>query len=177
MAYPLRALPLSVLAVFSALLSGCQDGTTADGASGRWRIEVLEEEIDSVSIPDRFPFDFDGDGVVDRLEVTESSVHVSYADGTEFTYAVREPGEESPRIWDAEVLSLSGDGSFPSIILATCPEPSHSGEPANQELIYNDEGRLIPKRQGVYPATNRVGSPYAYPMRALGLDCAWIRIS
>jgi len=160
----------------SLLLGACasERGST-ESTAGRFKVEVLEHGIDPQVIPDRFAADFDGDGQIDRVIVSDSAVQIDLTGGGEFRYSVREPGEESPRIWDAKVFSLRPDGKFPSIVLATCPEPSHEKNPVTQQLVYNDNGRLVHKRLGAYPVTNLarlVG--VTYPMRALGLDCAWL---
>jgi hypothetical protein len=72
---------------------------------------------------------------------------------------------------------LRPDRKYPSIVFATCPAESHDLYPVIQELIYNDGGKLVHKWLGAYPVTNTAGSVSAYPMRALGLDCAWIQTS
>ncbi len=159
----------------SLLLAACaNERNPAESTGGRYNVEVLEHDIDPQIIPDRFAADFDGDGEIDRVTVTDSAVRVDLTAGGEFSYSVRGPGAQSPRIWDANVFSLRPDGKFPSIMLAICPEPSHEEYPVTQGLVYNDGGRLVHKRQGVYPATNTGGSAWAYPMRALGLDCTWL---
>jgi len=160
----------------SLLFAACADERgPAESTSGRYKVQVLEHGIDPQIIPDRFAADFDGDGEIDRVTVNDSAVTVVLTGGGEFNYSVREPGDESPAIDDAKVFSLRPDGKFPSIVLATCPRPHHGKEPVNQHLVYNDGGRLVHKRQGAYPGTNMFQSLYAYKMRALGLDCAWLK--
>jgi hypothetical protein len=159
----------------SLLLDACASKRVpAKSTAGRFNVEVLKHGIDPQIIPDRFVADFDGDGAIDWFIVTDSAVQIDLTGGGEFRYSVREPGDESPRIWDAKVFSFRQDGKFPSIVLATCPEPSHARYSVTQQVVYNDNGRLVHKRLGAYPATVSVWSPGAYPMRALGLDCAWL---
>jgi hypothetical protein len=160
----------------SLLLGACagERGST-ESTAGRFKVEVLEHGIDPQVIRDRFAADLDGDGQIDRVIVSDSAVQIDLTGAGEFRYSVREPGEESPRIWDAKVFSLRPDGKFPSIVLATCPEPSHEKNPVTQQLVYNDSGKLVHKRLGAYPMTNTVRLVWTYPMRALGLDCAWLK--
>jgi len=157
------------------LLAACaSERGPAESTAGRYRVEVLEHGIDPQVIPDRFVADFDRDGEVDRVSVTDSAVQIDLSGGGEFSYLVREPGDDSPKIQDAKVFSLRPDGKFPSIVLATCPSPEHEKYPVTQQLVYNDSGKLAHKRLGAYPTTKIVGLGWTYPMRALGLDCAWL---
>ena len=157
-----------------SLVSCDPEDKAVDANHIRYRVEVLAHNIDPEIIPDRFVADFDEDGEVDRVTVNDSSLQIDLTGGGELSYSVRERGQESPRIWDAKVFSLRQDGKFPSIVLATCPHPSHEKGPVVQHIVYNDSGRLVHKRLGVYPFTNLGTSPWAYNMRALGLDCAWL---
>ena len=164
----------AVLGVSVSLLS-CNGGEPArQETAGHYEVELVAENVDPSIIPDPMQADFDGDGKLDVAVVTDSSVQIKLTSGDEFNYSVRETGEESPRIWDAKVVSLRSDGRFPSIVLATCPEPSHEGVPLTQDLLYNDGGSLIHKQLGGYPSTSMGSAVWAYPMRAMGLDCAWL---
>jgi hypothetical protein len=157
-----------------SLVSCTPEDKAVDANYNRYRVEVLAYNIDLEIIPDRFVADFDEDGKVDRIILNDSSLQIDLTGGGEFSYSVRERGQESFRIWDAKVFSLRQDGKFPSIVMATCPHPSHEKGPVVQHIVYNDSGRLVLKRLGVYPITKLGTSPWAYPMRALGLDCAWL---
>lgn len=172
--YPSGSIALASLGGLLALDACAIEGSRSAPVDARYRVEVLARGIDPESIPDRLAADFDGDAQVDRVVVTDSSVHIGLTSGGTFDFSVREPGQTSPRIWDANVVSLRRDRRFPSIVLATCPEPSHGKSPITQQMIYNDNGTFIPKRISNYPNTKSVRSAWPYPMRALGLDCAWL---
>jgi hypothetical protein len=166
---------VAVLVCASLPLGSCSGSRgPAESTARRFTIEVLKHGIDPQIIPDRFAADFDGDGKNDRVTLTDSAVQIDLSGGGQFHYAVREAGQDSPRIWDAAVVSLRRDRKFPSIVLATCPVPDHEKAPVVQQVVYNDAGRLVHKRLAGYPFTNFVRSPQTYPMRALGLDCAWL---
>jgi hypothetical protein len=96
------------------LYLSCTPGEPTGGASsGRYRVELVAESVDPSVIPDALRADFDEDGELDRVIVTDSSVAIELAGGGGFWFSVREPGQESPRNWDAKVFSPRRDGEFP----------------------------------------------------------------
>lgn len=133
--------------------------------TGRYRVEVLASDIDSTSIPERYAADFDKDGVIDQVIVTDTSLHVAFSGGGEFTYIVGEsPLDQSARISDVEIQPLDQDALYPSIILATRgPTTDGLPTPTVQQVIVNDRGTLSPK------------TLWPLPVDATSVDCAWIK--
>jgi hypothetical protein len=152
-----------------SLVSCAPKDKAVDANRIRYRVEVLAHNIDPEIIPDTFVADFDEDGEVDRVTVTDSTLQIDLTGGGEFLCSVRERGQGSPKICDAKVFSLRQDGKFPSIVLAT-----YDKLPVVQHVVYNDSGRLVHKRLGVFPYIQLI-TWSAYPMRAGGLDCTWLK--
>lgn len=146
------------------LFGGCaSERGPAESAAARYKVEVLEHGIDPEIIPDRLTADFDDDGQLDRIALTDTSLHVVLISGTEFRYAVGEPPNDmAARINDAKLVSFDRSGQYPSIMLATeGSSPERTYEPILQQAVYNDSGHLTLKTLS------------DYPLVAKGLDCAW----
>ena len=126
---------------------------------------MLAQDFDPANIPDRFTADFDGDGTIDRVIVTDTSLQVSLSGGGEYTYIVGEsPLDQSARISDVEIQPLDQDQLFPSIVLATRgPTTDGLPTPTVQQVIVNDGGTLSPRR--LWPLA----------VDAVSVDCAWIK--
>jgi hypothetical protein len=149
----------------SLLLGACaSERSPATPTAARYKIEVLEHGIDSQIIPDRFPADFDEDGQVDHLTVTDTSLHVLLSGGGEFRYRVGEPPDDSATLLvDVVLFSFNRDRRYPSIFLATERKtPERWVEPIRQQVVYNDSRRLILKTLSDYPLVGQ------------SLDCAWL---
>ena len=155
-----------VLICGSLLLGACvSERGPAESTATRYKVEVLEHGIDPQIIPRRFAADFDEDGQVDQLTVTDTSLHILLSGGGEFNYAAGEAWRQSGnRISDIRIFSFNRDGSYPSIVLATRHfEPRWWGQSAIQEVILNDHGILGRRRLRQYAVT------------AASVDCAWIK--
>jgi hypothetical protein len=152
------------------LLAACSsEPGPAQSTAGRFKVEVLEHGVDSQMVPEMFSADFDEDGEVDQLTVTDTSLHVLLSGGGEFDYSVGEhpvdPDESATRLNDVVLFSFNRDGRYPSLLLATehkIPGEWPTVEPTRQLVVYNDSGRLILK------------SLNAYPLVGQSLDCAWL---
>src|SRR5512136_366265 len=92
---------VAALVCMSVPLGSCSGsrGPTESPAE-RFTVEVLKHGIDPRIIPDRFAADFDGDGKADRVTLTDAAVQIDLTGGGEFHCAVREAGQESPKLWD-----------------------------------------------------------------------------
>jgi hypothetical protein len=147
------------------LLGACaSERGPAESSGVRYRVEVLEHGIDPRIIPAMFVADFDEDGQVDQLTVTDTSLHVLLSGGGVFNYAA---GEATPysgtRISDIRIFSFNRDGSYPSIVLATRRRESRWwGQPAIQHVIVNDHGVLGLRRL------------WWHAVPAASVDCGWL---
>jgi len=150
----------------SLLLGGCAgERRPAESTARKYKVEVLEHGIDPQIIPDRFAADFDEDGQVDQLTVTDTSLHILLSGGDEFNYVVGEAEWDSGKwIVDLEIISLRPDRRYPSIILATHSyEPDGDWDiPSIQLVVVNDKGTLGVRRL------------HDLSLPAVSVDCAWI---
>ena len=152
------------------LLAACSSKPgPAESTAGRFKVEVLEQGIDPQIIPERFAADFDEDGQVDQLTVTDTSLHVLLSGGGEFDYSVDQhpvdPDESFTRLNDVVLFSFNRDGRYPSILLATehkIPGEWPTVDRTRQLVVFNDSGRLILKSLNDYPLVGQ------------SLDCAWL---
>lgn len=142
----------------------------------RYRLNVLSRDIDPQIIPGRFDADLDGDGAIDRVSVTDTSVTVVLTGGDRFSYVVGDLAGDGPGfavgefagdsgmiIDDARLFSFRRDGAYPSIVLATRRQGvGYWGAPAMQLVVVNDRGTLTLKRVWRYPAA------------AVSVDCTWL---
>jgi hypothetical protein len=149
----------------SLLLGACaNERGPAESTAKRYKVEVLEHGIDPQIIPKRFAADFDEDGQMDELTVTDTSLHVLLSGGGEFRYRVGEPpGDSATLLVDVVLFSFNREQRYPSIFLATERKtPERWVEPILQQVVYNDNGRLILKTLSDYPLVGQ------------SLDCAWL---
>jgi hypothetical protein len=150
----------------SLLLAACaKERGPAESTVSRYTVEVLQHNIDPSIIPDRFAADFDEDGQIDRLTVTDTSLHVLMTGGDEFNYVVGQAQWDSGKwIEDIEIISLRPDRRYPSIVLATHDyEPDGDwGIPSIQLVVVNDQGSLGVRRL------------HDFSIPAVSVDCAWI---
>jgi hypothetical protein len=150
----------------SLLLEACaSERVPADSMGSRYTVEVLQHSIDPEIIPERFAADFDEDGQIDRLVVTDTSLNVFLSSGDEFNYEVGQAQWDSGKwIEDIEIISLRPDRRYPSIVLATHDyEPDGDwGIPSIQLLVVNDRGSLSVRRL------------HELSLPAVSVDCAWI---
>ncbi len=157
---------LMALICGSLLLGACaSERVPAESTASRYSIEVLQHSIDPAIIPDRFAADFDEDGQIDRLIVTDTSLHVFLTGGGEFNYVVGQAQWDTGKwIEDIEIISLSPDRRYRSILLATHDyEPDGDwGIPSIQLVIVNDQGSLSVRRL------------HELSLPAVSVDCAWI---
>jgi len=148
------------------LLGACaSERAPAESTAARYKIEVLKHGIDPQNIPKRFAADFDEDGHVDQLAVTDTSLRALLSGGDEFNYVVGEAQWDSGKwIEDLEIISLRPDRRYPSIILATLSyEPDGDWEiPSIQLVVVNDKGTLGVRRL------------HDLSLPAVSVDCAWI---
>jgi hypothetical protein len=147
-----------------ALTTVACGGPDLPGGAGRYRVAVLAHGIDPTTIPERYAADFDEDGQVDQLVVTDTSLQVLTSGGEEFSYVVGEPPwDPGEKIGDVRIFSFNRDGSYPSIVVATRKqEPGVWGTPATQKVVINEHGTL------------GLRSLWRYVVPAVSVDCAWI---
>jgi hypothetical protein len=162
-------LPASVVIVLmcgSLLMNACaSERGPAESTESRYTVEVLQHNIDPSIIPDRFAADFDEDGQLDRLVVTDTSLSVLLSSGGEFKYVMGQAQWDSGKwIEDIEIISLRPDRKYPSIVLATHDyEPDGDwGIPSIQLVVVNDRGFLNVRRL------------HELSIPAVSVDCAWI---
>ncbi|UCC74549.1 MAG: hypothetical protein JSV86_08360, partial [Gemmatimonadota bacterium] len=147
------------------LLGACaSERGPAESTAGRYKVEVLEHGIDPQVIPNRNAADFDEDGQIDKLSVTDSSLNVRLSGGGEFDYVVgASPDDSATLLVDVVLFSFNRDRRYPSIFLATERKtPERWVEPIPQQVVYNDSGRLVLKTLSDYPLVGQ------------SLDCAWL---
>jgi hypothetical protein len=170
-------LPLFSLGLLLLLLGSASREDKSRPSYRRYHLAVLTHEIDPDLIPKRFTADFDEDGEIDQVIKTDTSLQVVLSGGGEFQYTVTDsPGDSGKRICDVDIMSLNRDGRYPSIMLATRERSGGRFQALTQEILQNDSGTFVLKHLGAYPWTRdgTVGEG-AYPMKAEGLDCAWIQ--
>lgn len=148
------------------LILGCTPAAqTVQDGKARYRVELLERNLDPALLREPDEVDLDGDGTADWIEQNDTSIQVALSGGGGFHYSLSEMAEDSAtKVEVGAVLSLNRDGSYPSLILAThrypagaCPALVH------QQVIFNDHGNLSLK------------TLLDFPVNARDVDCAWLR--
>lgn len=150
------------LLLFCALLSSCISNAVKNypvkppgfiearpKANSVYSLRILKKKFSPNLIPNRFTADFDNDGTNDRIEFKFDKITIKLNTGLEYHYSPPAVKDEGKRIHDIRIFSLSPNGAYPSVFMASANWTKGFVYSLPQKVLLNVKGGMALKDLGI----------------------------